>query len=176
MYLLGVSSVRNYLEMLKGRESEAELLAADLMIGVASFFRDRVAWSALRTEVAAKIAADNASSPIRVWMPACATGEDAYAIAMMLHHELALAGGRGKSRSSPRTYMTGPLKGPGRQISRRHGSRGSARFHRLYVTYSEDGLSVIINEDIRKQVVFAKQDILIARPRRGSMRSSAVTS
>jgi two-component system CheB/CheR fusion protein len=43
--------------------------------------------------VVEKLAAQKDDSPLRVWTPACATGEEAYSIAMMLRHELDLAGG-----------------------------------------------------------------------------------
>ncbi len=92
MYLHGLSTVREYLDLVSSGDSEAALLASDLMIGVTSFFRDRVAWKALNMEAVRKITAENSTLPVRVWTPASATGEEAYSIAMMLLHELALAG------------------------------------------------------------------------------------
>ena len=92
MYLHGLSSVSAYLEMIAANDAEARSLASDLMIGVTSFFRDRLAWKALHLEVTRKLVAEDEASPIRVWTPACATGEEAYSIAMMLQHELDLAG------------------------------------------------------------------------------------
>ena len=49
MHLRGVSSTRDYIDMIAKNDHEAALLGADLMIGVTSFFRDRLAWKALKT-------------------------------------------------------------------------------------------------------------------------------
>jgi two-component system CheB/CheR fusion protein len=92
MYLHGLSSAGAYLTMIATDDAEARLLASDLMIGVTSFFRDRLAWEALHLGATRKLAAEDEASPIRVWTPACATGEEAYSVAMLLQHELDLAG------------------------------------------------------------------------------------
>ncbi len=92
MYLQGLSAVKDYLGIISTNDSESALLASDLMIGVTSFFRDRIAWKALNLEAVRKIAAENTGLPVRVWTPASSTGEEAYSIAMMFLHELALAG------------------------------------------------------------------------------------
>ncbi len=88
MYLHGLSAVKDYLDLISTSDAEAALLASDLMIGVTSFFRDRVAWKALNLEAVRKIVAENTDLPVRVWTPASATGEEAYSIAMMLLREL----------------------------------------------------------------------------------------
>jgi len=94
MHLRGVNTVNDYLKLLAENASEINNLALDLMIGVTSFFRDPLAWKALKSGVIRKLAAVDDDAPIRIWTPACATGEEAYSIAMMLHHELGLAGRR----------------------------------------------------------------------------------
>jgi two-component system CheB/CheR fusion protein len=81
MYLHGLSAVHDYLDLIQTNDSEAAYLAADLMIGVTAFFRDRVAWKALNQEVVRKIVSENTDLPVRVWTPASATGEEAYSIA-----------------------------------------------------------------------------------------------
>src|SRR5208282_173324 len=92
MYLHGLSTVKDYLDLITINDLEAAHLASDLMIGVTSFFRDQVAWKALHLEAIRKIASENTNLPIRVWTPASATGEEAYSIAMMLLRELTLVG------------------------------------------------------------------------------------
>ena len=92
MYLHGVSSVDAYLDLLAKKDQEASQLVSDLLIGVTSFFRDRLAWKALHLEVTRKLIGGGDESPIRVWTPGCATGEEAYSVAMLLQYELDLAG------------------------------------------------------------------------------------
>ena len=55
------------------------------MIGVTGFFRDVEAWDALTVSVIDPLVAERDSgAAIRVWVPACATGEEAYSIAMLV--------------------------------------------------------------------------------------------
>ena len=53
MYLQS-RSLLDYLDLIAKKDSEASMLASDLMIGVTSFFRDRLAWKALKIEVIRK--------------------------------------------------------------------------------------------------------------------------
>ena len=67
-------------------------MVRDLFIGVTQFFRDPEAWQALRAEVIRKLVAQVAQgTPVRVWVPACATGEEAYGLGMLVLEELAAA-------------------------------------------------------------------------------------
>ncbi|HET6655390.1 MAG TPA: CheR family methyltransferase, partial [Gammaproteobacteria bacterium] len=60
-----------------------------LLIGVTEFFRDPPAWDALRASVIARLIANRgADDTIRIWVPGCATGEEAYSIAILLREAL----------------------------------------------------------------------------------------
>ena len=64
---------------------EAGALVKDLLIHVTAFFRDPEAWDALDREVITPIVeAARRGQAIRVWVPACSTGEEAYTIAIVL--------------------------------------------------------------------------------------------
>ncbi|TVQ03492.1 MAG: PAS domain S-box protein [Planctomycetaceae bacterium] len=85
MSLAHVDSMAHYLELLHKRPEEATALYKDLLISVTAFFRDPEAYRVLEQEVIpALIARHNGDLPIRVWVPGCATGEEAYSIAMLL--------------------------------------------------------------------------------------------
>ncbi len=165
MYLHGVSTIDEYLELLAGKDHEATQLASDLMIGVTSFFRDRLAWKALHLEVTRKLIAEENDLPIRVWTPACATGEEAYSIAMMLKDELDLAG-------QQRDIQVFATDVNDRALERaREGvypATASADLPPNYIqkffTIAEDKLSFTVNKEVRQFVVFAKQDILTDPP------------
>ncbi len=165
MYLYGVSSSEEYLDMLAQKDDEAAALAYDLMIGVTSFFRDRVAWKALHLEVTRKLAAQEEDSPIRVWTPACATGEEAYSIAMQLHHELDHAGKKREIQVFATDLNDRALE------KAREGTYPASisvdvppDYIKKFFTLMENGLSYSINKEIRQHVVFAKQDILTDPP------------
>ena len=67
-------------------------LFEDLLISVTSFFRDPEAWRVLQEQVIRPLVArKDADAPLRVWVPGCATGEEAYSIAMLLIEELQAA-------------------------------------------------------------------------------------
>jgi two-component system CheB/CheR fusion protein len=165
MQLHGLSSVKDYLDLLLSSDSEAEHLAADLMIGVTSFFRDRVAWKALNLEAVRKITAGNDDLPIRVWTPATATGEEAYSIAMILLHELVLSG----KRRDVHVFATDVNeRALGRAREGRYPASVTAdvtqEYIRKYFTPTDDGNCLTINKDVRECVIFARQDLLTDPP------------
>jgi chemotaxis methyl-accepting protein methylase len=89
----GVRSLAAYASLLEGDETELAALSDDLLIDVTSFFRNPEAFETLESEVAT-VLVDRMSPerPVRVWVPACATGEEAYSLAMLLLHRADQAG------------------------------------------------------------------------------------
>ena len=80
-----IDNIEQYVKFLTTSPSEVEALFRDLLIGVTSFFRDPEAFKALEEQVIPRLfAGRSAELPIRVWVPGCATGEEAYSIAILL--------------------------------------------------------------------------------------------
>lgn len=74
-----------YLNYLKDNKAELDLLFQDVLIPVTAFFRDTAAFDALRNKVFPEIIKGKGSAaPLRIWVTACSTGEEAYSIAMSL--------------------------------------------------------------------------------------------
>jgi two-component system, chemotaxis family, CheB/CheR fusion protein len=84
MQVNGVHDLGVYLDCLRTRPGEPHALLQDLLISVTNFFRDADCFAALDAELAALLNGKGPGDTIRVWVPACATGEEAYSIAMML--------------------------------------------------------------------------------------------
>ena len=85
MQVLHLDSVKDYVEELRANPKELELLFRDLLIGVTQFFRDPSAFEALQTKIIPNlIAGKGPDDQVRVWAPGCATGEEAYSIAILL--------------------------------------------------------------------------------------------
>jgi two-component system, chemotaxis family, CheB/CheR fusion protein len=85
MNLTRSDSMPRFAELLRGDPTETKALADDFLISVTEFFREPESWNALAQEVlplSLKGKAPNDS--VRVWVPACATGEEAYSVAMIL--------------------------------------------------------------------------------------------
>src|SRR5215475_3325543 len=75
----------DYYDVLRDNPDEAQALLGDLLISVTSFFRDKEAFQILELQVIPQLFQGKLSDrSIRVWVPGCATGEEAYSIAMLL--------------------------------------------------------------------------------------------
>jgi two-component system CheB/CheR fusion protein len=89
MQLNHCANFDGYLTLLRENPDELRSLLDDLLISVTAFFRDPEVWEALRVEVVAPLVeAATADEPLRVWVPACATGEEVYTLAILFHEEL----------------------------------------------------------------------------------------
>ena len=85
MALLKTENVRDYAKYLQENPVEVKALYHDVLINVTGFFRDAEAFEALEEKVFPEIAKDRgAKAPIRIWVPGCSTGEEAYSIAISL--------------------------------------------------------------------------------------------
>ncbi len=84
MALHRLTDVDSYLTFLREHPSEVNALCNDLLIHVTRFFRDQDSFKALETAALAELAAERTDDAIRVWVPGCATGEEAYSVAIVL--------------------------------------------------------------------------------------------
>ncbi|KST65376.1 chemotaxis protein CheB [Mastigocoleus testarum] len=85
-YLIsGCNNLDEFIHLLENSSQERAILRHDLLISVTQFFRDPLAWNFLETEVIPQlIAKANPQEELRCWVTACATGEEAYSLAMLL--------------------------------------------------------------------------------------------
>lgn len=77
-----IGSIKEYLDLLISDEDESQELLHSLLVTVTSFFRNADAYAALSKHLKALIAQLPAGERLRVWIPGCATGEEAYSIGM----------------------------------------------------------------------------------------------
>ena len=79
-----IGHIATYVRFLQENPQELVLLFKELLIGVTSFFRDPAAWEELRAQVIPALLKDRLpGQALRVWIPACATGEEAYSLAIV---------------------------------------------------------------------------------------------
>ena len=160
---IGIAQLANpddYLEFLQQSPQEVAALGRDLLINVTRFFRDGEVFAVLRDEILPAILKRAAArKALRIWVPGCATGEEAYSIAMLVQ-ELVTARGE---KWDVKIFATDLDK-----VSIEHAGRGLypksiaadvapellARF------FVEESGALRISAEIRKQVVFAQQNIL----------------
>lgn len=84
MQVTSVDDMPAYLGVLRTQPGEATALVGELLISVTNFFRDREAFEALEPHIAALCEGKRSAHALRVWVAACATGEEAYSMAMLL--------------------------------------------------------------------------------------------
>lgn len=93
--LRNIETLEDYIEELRTNADEVATLVGDLMISVTGFFRDAEAWKALEELVIMPMVAERETgASIRVWTPACSTGEEAYSLAMLVTEHAEAAGKR----------------------------------------------------------------------------------
>ena len=84
MALHNITDMRNYVRYLQETPAEVDALFKDLIIEVTSFFRDPEAFEVLGKKIIPAIVKDKKpDSPVRIWVPGCATGEEAFSLAML---------------------------------------------------------------------------------------------
>jgi len=82
----------DYLQLIRKNPAELQQLYQDIIFNVTGFFRDPAMFRALKRRVFPKLLSKRApDDPVRIWVPACATGEEAYSIAIALSEYLRAA-------------------------------------------------------------------------------------
>jgi len=103
MLKVGVESYSEYLDYLEVNSIELTHLLDALLLNVTTFFRDPSAWESLAEDVIGRILASKQDNePIRIWSAGCASGEEAYTLAIVLAEAL----GAEEFRSRVKIYAT----------------------------------------------------------------------
>jgi two-component system CheB/CheR fusion protein len=85
MMLYKIETAHDYLQYLQQNGNEVLFLYQDLLINVTSFFRDEVTAEYLKKNILPRIIqTKKTNDPIRVWIPACSTGQEAYSLAILI--------------------------------------------------------------------------------------------
>lgn len=85
MHVLGIDKGADYLERVREDQNECQALFRDLLINVTRFFRDRPSFDVLAEQAIEPLLREGAPSEdgVRVWIPGCSSGEEAYTIAIL---------------------------------------------------------------------------------------------
>jgi two-component system CheB/CheR fusion protein len=160
MGLLGLTELHAYADHLRFDFEEARALANDLMINVTGFFRDPEAWEGLRTAVIAPLIERTASEDtIRAWVSACASGEEAYSLGMLLMEEM----DRQNKHVEIKIFATDTADralGMARTGTYPTGIEGDLDPQRLERFFDKEEHTYRVKKPLRDSVVFASHDIL----------------
>lgn len=158
--LRNIETLDEYFEELRTNSDEVATLIGDLMISVTGFFRDADAWKVLADRVIAPMVAERETgASIRVWTPACSTGEEAYSLAMLVTEHAEAAGKRfdlkvfatDAQESNLRKARDGIY--PAAALAGFPASRLTRFFEKLDGSYQ-------VSKELRDLVVFARQNLL----------------
>ncbi len=84
-----IETIASYVQRLRQSPAEVDALFRDLLIGVTHFFRDGGMFEALESEVIPRLLrTEGAAEPVRIWVPGCSTGEEAFSIAILLRERM----------------------------------------------------------------------------------------
>ena len=168
--LPGEAGAARYLDLLRRDPAELDLLAKDLLIHVTSFFRDPAAFDALAKHVIPGLLRDRPpNEPVRVWVPGCSTGEEAYSLVILFREAMAAAGnGKGKQGIKLQVFASdidADAVAAAREGLYPPGVTADVSAARLAQFFTkEDGHGYRVHPDLRASVVFTVQDLLTDPP------------
>ena len=149
----------DYVRLLHERPAEVEVLYNEILINVTSFFRDPEVFDALAREVFPRIMDKCGSGPLRVWVPGCSGGEEAYSLAIAMIEYMEDAG-----VSVPLQIFATDIDAHAIETARAGNYPESiaadvspARLERFF-TRADHGY--LIAQSIRDLCLFAKQDVV----------------
>jgi two-component system CheB/CheR fusion protein len=164
MQVVGAETHAEYLDHLQVHPEEFGFLFDMVLINVTSFFRDEAAWTYLSDEVVpAMLAGKPAGSPIRVWSAGCASGEEAYTLAIVLAEAL------GAETFLERVKIYGTDVDEDALSAARHGTFDDRQIRPvpddLRDRYFERvGSGWVFRRDLRRAVIFGRHDLTANAP------------
>jgi two-component system CheB/CheR fusion protein len=160
MQQVGIDSYPDYVDYLEVHADEFQPLFDTVLINVTAFFRDPAAWQSLAERVVPRILAGKGESePLRLWSAGCASGEEAYTLAMMI----AEAMGEHELRRRVKIYATDVDDHALAQA--RQGSFTATQVEsipaELLAKYFEPaGERFLFRPDLRRSLIFGRHDLL----------------
>ena len=157
-------NLADYIKRLETDEAELEALYHDLLIGVTRFFRDPEAFEQLAKHAIPEIFERREDArEIRVWAAACATGEEAYTLAILFDEEAQRRGWLGEVKIFATDVHVPSLEFAGAGSYTRHQvhSVDAARLDRYF---ERNGDNYTVKPRLRRSVVFATHNLLRDAP------------
>ena len=161
---VGADGYERYLDRLQADPEEFTALFNTILINLTSFFRDGPLWDMMEAELLPRLLSMKADSgPIRVWCAGCATGEEAYSIAMLLAGELGPEGfTRSREDLRHRRRRGGAYGRPPGLVPGEGAAGDPDRFLDAYFTRERGGGSFV--GELRRAVIFGRHDLVQDAP------------
>ncbi|MGA9380065.1 MAG: protein-glutamate O-methyltransferase CheR, partial [Phormidium sp.] len=161
---VGVENYNEYLDYLEVHPGELNELFDSLLLNVTTFFRDPAAWEVLNQEIIPKIlGAKPNNEPIRVWSAGCASGEEAYTIAIVLAEAL----GTEAFKNRVKIYATDldeDALNQGRQAVYSPKILQNFPAELLSKYFETSGNNYVFRTELRRCVIFGRHDLVHDAP------------
>ncbi|MDW4499937.1 chemotaxis protein CheB [Sulfitobacter sp. D35] len=164
MGLRQAKTLEDYVEIMGETPEEVQQLFRDLLIGVTRFFREPEAWEAFGDEVLDPLVTRTKNGArLRAWVPGCASGEEAYTLAMTLFDRIE----RQNKEITVQIFAT-DLNDRAIEAARsgHYSSAASPDIPEKMLNkyFTEDGDNIRVNKRLRETVVFATQNVISDPP------------
>ncbi|BDI30145.1 chemotaxis protein CheR [Capsulimonas corticalis] len=161
---IGVEGYSHYVDYLEVHPEEFSQLFNTILINVTAFFRDPAAWDFIRDEVIQRIIVTKGlDDPIRIWSAGCASGEEAYTLAMLLAEALGFERFRDRvkiyatdideealTEARQASYTAREVIGVPAEYLERYFERSASRY--------------VFHKDLRRAVIFGRHDLIQDAP------------
>ena len=160
----GYKQLGDYVRFLNKNEKEVRILGQDFLIGVTRFFRDQQAYEILEKEIIPEIIKSKTDRDvIKIWVCACSTGQEAYSIAITINECLEKVNRKIEVKIFATDIDEKSIEiAAGNQYPLTIKNEVSPEILKKYFVLEGKHYSVL--PQIRKQVVFAKHDVIKAPP------------
>src|SRR4051812_33581492 len=165
MQVVGVSTFEEYVDYLEVHPDEFTALFNMILINVTGFLRDADAWQELRATILPAMLRERSSGPVRVWSAGCASGEEAFSLAMCLADVL----GADAFRSRVKIYATDVDEEALAQA--RHASYAPADLEDVPADLVERYFEPVngsdrlaFRKDLRRCIIFGRNDLVQDAP------------
>lgn len=155
-----ITALDEYVRYLQNTPEERQMLFKDLLIGVTNFFRDPDAFEALRTTALPPLLSGKAEGmPVRVWVPGCSSGEEAYSLAIILIEGMEALGIHRDVQVFASDLDQGAIDAA-RNAVYPDNIAAAVPPERLRRFFSAQDGAYIVKKQVRELVVFAEQNLI----------------
>lgn len=155
-----ILQIDDYVRYLRQNPVEVDTLFREMLIGVTSFFRDAEAFDALKHKMLPRLFEDHAQQhPVRVWVPGCSTGEEAFSLAILLKEKI---------NQIRRDYIIQIFATDIDNLAIEKARAGiypgsiaaDVSPERLHQFFSREGNNFHVAQSVREMVIFAVQNVI----------------
>lgn len=164
MQVRHIGDLKGYRALLARDEDEISALFSDLLISVTNFFRDTDAFKLLEEKVIPQICENRgAKNPVRIWVPACTTGEEVYSLAILISEHL-----EKNALSAPVQIFATDIDDPALAVARQgrypEQLMRQVSAERLEKYFHRDGLSYVVCKKVREMCIFSPHNVISDPP------------